>query len=957
MRFIILFLSILIPHLVNAQNSVDDYFTFYITPDTAEAGSAGTWQAIIKAKQEIPVNSMFKLKFVKGTKVLQKASPQLPGFVKGSTNAQGATISINSIARSYDENLPFWEMNVQDLVITFFVRNAGVLEGDSIIIGIGDGNGEKAYAPIHTTATVENLEIAMSTSGVKNLNLSNQQPVFKIRPKSTQRILLFASSVLKEGEEGKLLITNEDEFKNLNDRFVGDIQLNSNSPDEITLPNIIHISASDSGKIEIPFTIFKEGSYVITGTYLDGNIPVKSSNPIRVDNHRPHIYWGDLHSHGAPSRDGIGRGRYAYARYARGLDFFCATDHADHGMTIFGISDREWERQKKEVLESHEPGKFIPFIGYENSFLFPTGHYNIIFNVKDEDLDSVPMWPMRRVNDIQTIWSLAQNVGMDVLTIPHHCGKVFNYNDEKNECKNCNSFGGIQYNEKYKRLVEIYSFHGLSESYNPNHNLDYSKRSNIARSYDGPNYVQDAWAMGEKLGVIASSDDHFGQPGLIVNGVAAVLTDELSRDALFKGLYNRHSYGTTGEHIWVDFRVNEQLMGSTIKIASHSKPVINFDIMGTDSIDYVEVLKWDFKRGVYEKGHPKYEVIAKYTTDLSHPTIMKKEFIDEGVADSCLYYLRVKQTDSILDFLEYKQVWAWTSPVWVSYATDIDRTDSLKSYAPEVDGKQIIHSWTMYDNFGVTKYEIEKINEIGVWQTIFTLTPIDTAILEFDYVETKPKNGWNTYRIKYTTSKGEEKYSQPVTLHIELDVIDDFSYSFENGSILLDWRISKESHTEYSTIELQDGDDFKLLSKIEADYDPFELLSLYNYNTGISETGTYTFRLNLYSNQQVIDSKLLTVEIIPTNINQQEEEAENFVLKTNIISPDNPFIEYKINRKLLGSKAYIIDLSGRLVKDLGTIDEADIWNRIFLGDLSLGSFRIVVQGKNKLKSLPFMIVH
>ena len=957
MRLLYTIILAISPILSFAQENVNDYFSYYVTPDTAEAGTFGSWQVIVKAKQPINANTMFKLKFIKGFNVMQKASPSLPGFVKGKMNTPGGTVSINDIARSYEEDLPFWEMNVHDLVITFITRNANMAVGDSITISIGEGNGNKAYIPAHTTATTEVLEIAMSTSGVKNLKLSEQQAIFKIRPRATQKIRLFASSVLKVGEEGKLLITNSDEFKNLIDRFVGTIQLSSNSPSDVNIPSTVTITPEDSGRIEIPFSISKEGSYTISGVLLSDDIPVTTSNPIRVDNEIPHIYWGDLHSHGAPSRDGIGRGRYAFARYARGLDFFCATDHADHGKTVFGLSDREWDRQKKEVLASHEPGKFIPFIGYENSFLFPTGHYNIIFNVKDEDIDNVPVWPMRRVNDIQRIWSLAQDVDMDVLTIPHHCGKVFNHHNENGECKNCNSFGGIQYNEKYKRLVEIYSFHGLSESYNPNHNLDYSNRSKVARSFDGPNYVQDAWAIGEKLGVLASSDDHFGQPGLVVNGIAAVLADELNRDALFQSLYNRHSYGTTGEHIWVDFRVNSQLMGSTIKIAPESKPIISFDVMGTDSIDYIEVLKWDFKRGVYENGHPKYEVIAKYNTDLSNPKVLKKEFIDEGIADSCLYYLRVKQVDSILDYLEYKQVWAWTSPVWVSYSKDLSTKDSLKSYIPVVDGKQIVHNWSMYNNEGVVKYEIERINDIGVWQTIFSYTPVDLSLLDFDYVETKPNNGLSTYRLKYSTDNNEVKYSKPVSLNIQLDIINDFSYSFDNGNILLDWKIENEVHAQYYTIELQDGEHFNELTRLTAHNDPFEMMSLYSYNTNISDFGTYTFRLALVENNQVIDSRLLTVEIIPTSIQTDTENLNQLAIKTNILSPDIPYLEYKISKSMVESKAFIFDLNGRLIKDLGVIYEPDMWHEVFLGGLSLGSYRIVVQGKDTVKSLPFVIVH
>ncbi|MCO5232166.1 MAG: DUF3604 domain-containing protein [Chitinophagales bacterium] len=955
LKYIFLWIALLLCFSSQAQEK-SDLFSAYITPDTAVAGEKSSFSIIIKAEELIKANTLFKIKFIKGFKDLQNILANAPGYVKASMSVSGGIVGVNAIKSSYDENLPFWEMNVQDKVITIITRNVDMSKGDSIIVAVGQG-GANSAAIAPTTANIEEVEIAMANNGTaSNVTLTTNAPNFEIKAKLVKTIYLFASSVARVGQSSKLLITNADEYFNINKNFTGEVFLNANSPSDVIIPTKVTFTPQDSGKKEIEIFYLKEGSYVINGTVSTENIPVVSSNPIRVENDRPFIYWGDLHSHGAPSRDAIGRGRYDYARYARGLDFMCATDHADHGKTIYGLSDREWARQKAEVKASHQPGKFISFIGYENSFLYPTGHYNIIFNVKDENIDNVPMWPMRVVKDIQTIWSLAQQQNIDVLTIPHHCGKVFNVSSEGSECKNCNTFGGIQYNEKYKRLIEIYSFHGLSESYDPNHNLSYYNRSKISRSFNGPNYAQDAWAIGEKLGVIASSDDHIGHPGSIVNGVAAVLANELDRDTLFQALKNRHSYGTTGERIWVDFKVNGALMGSTLKILPTSHPKISFDIMGTDSIDYVEVLKWDFKRGVYENAHPKYEIIARYNTDLSHPKVLKAEFYDEGFSDSCLYYLRVKQTNRILDFIEYKEVWAWTSPVWVSHSSmNVNESDSLKSYLPKIEGKRVRHFWSMYNISQVTQYQIEKKSQQGVWQTLFSFSPTDPYQLDFEYVELYPDNGKSLYRLKYLTSEGETKYSQEQEIFLLLDSISSFSYSIDSGTIVLHWVTDKELHTDRYVIERLNEGVFQNIASVNADIDLGDILSQYSWPTNISQSGIYYFRLSQFIDNQVVDTLNLVVEIMSTGIKNIDLSKE-FVLKSNLLT-SGQFLEFKISDRLKGSIISIVDADGRLLKEFGRIQNIDTWNSLSMNGWAAASYWVIIRTKeNRILQVPFVLI-
>jgi hypothetical protein len=83
-------------------------------------------------------------------------------------------------------------------------------------------------------------------------------------------------------------------------------------------------------------------------------------------------------------------------------------------------------------------------------------------------------------------------------------------------------------NERLQTTVEIYSEHGQSEYYDRKHPLSYENCSSGTSSND-PHYARDAWVAGQRLGVIASSDDHSASPGRPYKGLAAVYAENLTR--------------------------------------------------------------------------------------------------------------------------------------------------------------------------------------------------------------------------------------------------------------------------------------------------------------------------------------------------------------------------------------------------------------------------------------------
>ena len=112
---------------------------------------------------------------------------------------------------------------------------------------------------------------------------------------------------------------------------------------------------------------------------------------------------------------------------------------------------------------------------------------------------------------------------------------------------------------------------------------------------------------------IGASDDHRSHPGQPHFGLAAVTAPELTREAIFDGLYERRSYATTGARILLDFRVNDAPMGAETSAESQEPvaisagasdgtvgrirptsrlPRLSVSVHGTDIIESVEVLRY-----------------------------------------------------------------------------------------------------------------------------------------------------------------------------------------------------------------------------------------------------------------------------------------------------------------------------------------------------------------------------
>jgi hypothetical protein len=129
-----------------------------------------------------------------------------------------------------------------------------------------------------------------------------------------------------------------------------------------------------------------------------------------------------------------------------------------------------------------------------------------------------------------------------------------------------------------------------------------------------------------------------------------VLARRLDRESIFGSIRTRHSYGTTGERIWLDFRVNGRRMGAEFALGSGA-PEITFREVGTDEIVFLEVMKLDLATKKFQR----LGVMQPDSDDV------QGKFWDKEFTGDSMYYVRLKQKSLVRG----REMWAWSSPVWV----------------------------------------------------------------------------------------------------------------------------------------------------------------------------------------------------------------------------------------------------------------------------------------------------
>lgn len=429
-----------------------------------------------------------------------------------------------------------------------FRLSGGTLDpGETVTITYGDTSGGGPGVLLTSTSTARMpLPLYVDLDGSGEWRPLPILP-FVVQGTSVAGVHGFAPSIVAPGEAFEVSVRAEDPFFNRATGRIPAFEVLVDGEVRATTP------AGTDPITLVELTLEEPGAHWVTIRSEDGAI-TGEANPILVtENPQRRIYWGDTHGHSGYA-EGVGTVEFfmTFARDDARLDF---VTHSEHDTAL---DDAEWELTRRTVAAFDDPGRFIPYLGWE--WTRPArfgGHHNVLFrDWEARERVSALEFPLLS----QLYHELhARYDPSDVLVIPH----AHNPGDYR------------QSDPQLEPLVEMLSMHGTFEWF--------------ARQY---------LARGHQVGLVAASDDHLSHPGYSApnrdtlaqrGGLGAVLAPERSRDAIFDAMRERRTYATTGDRIILDMTVNDTPMGQ--RAAYAESRVVSGRVIGTAPIASITLMK------------------------------------------------------------------------------------------------------------------------------------------------------------------------------------------------------------------------------------------------------------------------------------------------------------------------------------------------------------------------------
>ena len=685
------------------SDSVDSAF---VTPSEALPSQKGSWTFTYLPRSGDFISGgrlMLEIPFaflpsLKSWTYPQINSPTQEGYVK-----VRASNPSTGIAVSRGGNLPF------NYSIRATFSGAPPVIGDTITFTYGDTSGSlNGAATSNVHATIYEFRILTDKNGSNSWKVVTPVTVIRVVSKSAKHFQITTPSLLTVEDSLSAVFVAFDEYNNIDTKYSGTLDVACFGGSDCGAQSTVVFSSTDSGRVVIYFRS-GEGEHQLIAKNSSG--AEFFSNPYIVSTapHEYNLFWGDIQNHTNIS-DGNGsiEDFYNYARNIANLDFVALTDH-DHSYGRDYLTADIWEKIREFARVHDSDGKFVSFLGWEWTNE-RRGHKHIIYPGDDAEPYNHTTYPLP-----SDLWAALE--GETALTISHHIAWGFRKVDWNFR------------NDKFHRIVEIYSQHAANEYYlNP---LDHKVSSGRA---DG-HYVRDALAMGHKLGILASSDGHFGYPGngwmwaptaldstSRATGLTGIYADTLTRESLFEALVDRRVFGTTDHRTIIGFKVNGEWMGTEIQ--SDSLPLIQGSILSHTRIKNVEIVKFN---GI------NYEIIgidldgAEFSFEFSYR--------DSLYVRNSFYYLRVTSAGNVNDRF------AWSSPVWVDkpirpelvnlpvtgeYGYFLE-SDSLYKYEIGFSFRSDAPPFSISDILNFEAYNIHKEDEVSIFANGIFLSYADTT--------------------------------------------------------------------------------------------------------------------------------------------------------------------------------------------------------------------------------------
>ena len=541
----------------------------------------------------------------------QNQMPDQRGYTEVRTDAEGVKL------------LPEWH-GTELLAIGISGRRLEAGEKVTVIYGAGNV-GAKIDAFAERGAE---LWFAVDGDGDGIRKFIAKAPSVDIAPAGAERLIVMLPTTLTPGESFEAFVSVLDRYGSTGVPFAGEVQFDV--PKGIEFPESVVFDGSEEGRKRVPGVASEAGIYRISATATatdETNQPrlATRANPIVVEEGIQHVRWADLHGH-SQFTDGTGTpdDYFTYAREVSGLDVACLTDHDHWGIQFMDENPWMWQTIRETVKAHHEPGLFVSLLGYEwTSWLH--GHRHVLyFGDEGEIYSSIDP-------DYETpvqLWKALE--GQQALTFAHH-----------------SAGGPVSTNWYYpphsvfEPVTEVSSVHGSSEAED--------SPGAIYNPVKG-NFVRDLLNAGFRVGFIGSGDSHDGHPGLAHlsndggSGLAALYTEDVTREGVLKALRDRRTYATNGARIYLEVSVDGKPMGTILEPADAAAPStypLFVRVVGEGPLSHVDIIRSGRHSRIELEGELEWSLFREI------PRLARGEY----------HYIRVVERSGAV---------AWSSPIFAN---------------------------------------------------------------------------------------------------------------------------------------------------------------------------------------------------------------------------------------------------------------------------------------------------
>jgi hypothetical protein len=509
---------------------------------------------------------------------------------------------------------------VDENLLSIQVGGRPLLAGERIEIVYGAGPGQALTDRYAERDSVFWVQVDGDGDGTRRV--VRDSPVIDVLPGPPAQLLLHLPTVARPGERVWGVAAFVDASLNAGMPVNAELRF-VDPPSGIELPEKLVFEPGDRGRKRFEARAHEPGLYRVVARVDDMELEV-ASNPMLVTADGPRVLWGDLHGHSNFS-DGTGvpEDYFAYARDVSALDVVALTDHDHWGMLPLVDHPELWSEIREQTRRFYEPGRFVTLLGFEwTSWIY--GHRHVLYRGDEGDLyDSIDPGTEHPTQ----LWDALAKAGHDALTFAHHSGGGPVATD-----------WSIAPDPRFEPLVEIVSIHGNSEA------LDAPQ---VLHEPVPGHFVRDALARGYTLGFVGSGDRHDGHPGAYQveppqGGLAAIIAEEPTREAVFEALRARRVYATNGARILLRMALSGHPMGARVSVGSEGfTGGLYVQVIGETPLASIELIRsGTLAGGVDLEGR----LEAELSRDVE--SLMPGEYL----------YIRAQQSDGGM---------AWSSPIFM----------------------------------------------------------------------------------------------------------------------------------------------------------------------------------------------------------------------------------------------------------------------------------------------------